>query len=131
MNKLLSTSAIVVLIVFTCIVFIKAASAENLNLFCFKKQNITVTLKNEADINKSKDVISKIPNVKITDIKYRDKEWSKMVNKYDLPNMENPFKNEFIIRINKNSNKEEIFNKIKGMSFVENIEFTPDKNNKN
>ena len=127
MNKLLSTSAIVVLIVFTCIVFIKAASAENLNLFCFKKQNITVTLKNEADINKSKDVISKIPNVKITDIKYRDKEWSKMVNKYDLPNMENPFKNEFTVRVNKNTDINKIYNQIKEMDFVEVIKYDSDK----
>lgn len=121
--------AITIFVMFACIsgVFIAVANAKGLNLLCFKKYNIKVTLKNEAEIEKSKEVILKIPEVKIIRIQYRDKEWSKMVNKYDLPNMENPFKNEMYIKANKNANIEEIFNKIKDMSFVEDIKYIPNE----
>ena len=71
------------------------------------------------DIYKKK--ISKIPQVKITNVQYRDKEWSKMVNKMDLPKMENPFKNEVTLKTKRNADINEIYNKIKEMNFVEDI----------
>ena len=120
-SKLLYLIFIIVLLTGATI-FITIAEAENLNLFCSKKQSIIVTLKNEAEIEKSKAAILKIPQVKITKIKYRDEEWSKMVNKMDLPNMENPFKNEFIIKISKNTDTDDILNKMKEMGFVEKVE---------
>ena len=46
-----------------------------------------------------------------------------MVNKYDLPNMENPFKNEITIKINKNANVNEIYNKLKETDFIENVQY--------
>ena len=61
--------------------------------------------------------------IKVINIKYRDKEWSKKVNKYDLPNMENPFKNEFTVKVNKNTNIDEIYNQIKEMDFVEAVKY--------
>ena len=103
-----------------------AVNAKSLNLFCLKKQNIVITLKNDADIDASKDIISKIPHIKIINITYRDKEWSKMVNKMDLPKMENPFKNEFVVKTKKNANTDEIFGKIKAMEFVEKVGFAVD-----
>lgn len=122
-NKILSTIGIILLFVSIFAVFITAVNAQGLNLLCSKKQNIIITLSNDANINKAKEEIAKIPQIKIINIKYRDKEWSRMVNKMDLPNMENPFKNEFIIKINKKSNIDEIFNKIKSMDFIENIDY--------
>ena len=104
-----------------------SVNAQDFKLLSKNKNNIIVTLKNEADIEKSKEAISNIPQVKIIGIKYRDKEWSKKVNKYDLPNMENPFKNEFVIKANKNADISEIYNKIKTMSFVEKIEYYSNK----
>ena len=97
-NKVLFSIGIVVL--FGCIFTLLATvvNAKGLNILCSEKQNIKVTLKNEADVEKSKDVISRITQIKIIKITYRDKEWSKMVNKYDLPKMENPFKNEFTVK---------------------------------
>jgi len=122
-NKLLLTVIIIVLFtgLFTTVVYAKSS-----NLLSFKKHKMIITLKDEADINVSKDKISKIHQVKIINIKDRNKEWSKMVNKMDLPNMENPFKNEFIISINKNANINEIYNQIETMDFVENIQYVPD-----
>ena len=102
------------------------AYAKSTNLLCFKKRNLTVILKNEADINKSKDRILTIPNIKIINIKYRDEQWSRMVNKMDLPNMENPFKNEFVIKVSKNTNINEVFKQLKEMSFVEDVKFVSD-----
>ena len=125
-NKLLSGIAIIVLLAGIFTAFITVANAKSLNLLGSKKQNIKVTLKNDADINLSKDKISEIPHVRIINITYRDKEWSKMVNKYDLPNMENPFKNEFIIKTNKKANINEICSRIKGMDFVESIKYGSD-----
>ncbi len=117
--------AFIIIVLFTVIftVFATVVNAENLNFLCSKKQKLAVTLKNEASIESSKDKILQISNVKIISTKYRDKEWSKMVNKYDLPNMENPFKNEFVIKINKKADINEIYNKIKDMDFVENVEY--------
>ena len=83
-------------------------------------------MKNDANIDTSRDKISQIPHIRIIKTTYRDKEWSKMVNKMDLPKMENPFKNEFIIHINKNADINEIYNQIKEMDFVENIEIISD-----
>ena len=122
--KLISSIVIVVLFIS---IFTAIANAQGLNFLCFKKQNIIVTLKNDADVNKSKEIISKIPQTKVINIKYRDKEWSKKVNKYDLPNMENPFKNEFTVRVNKNTDINEIYNQIKEMDFVEVIKYDSDK----
>lgn len=122
--KLISSIVIVVLFIS---IFTAIANAQGLNFLCFKKQNIIVTLKNDADVNKSKEIISKIPQTKVINIKYRDKEWSKKVNKYDLPNMENPFKNEFTVRVNKNTDINKIYNQIKEMDFVEVIKYDSDK----
>ena len=93
-NKLLYAIGIVIILTCTLIIFPTVVNANSLNIFCLKKQQIVVTLKNEANIDVSKNKILEIPQIKITKIQYRDKEWSKMVNKMDLPNMENPFKNE-------------------------------------
>ena len=125
-NKLLSAAAIIILLTGILTVFISMANAKNLNLLCSKKQNIVVILKNEANIDTSKDEISKIPQIRIINIQYRDKEWSKMVNKMDLPNMENPFKNELTIKINKKANINDICNKIKEMNFVESVKYDSD-----
>ena len=115
----------------TIIIFLFAALsvtvvyAKSFNSICLK-QNVVVTLKNDVDINKAKEVISKIPQIRIVRITDRNKEWSKMINKYDLPNMENPFKNEFVVRINKKANAKEILNKIKETSFVEDVKYAQD-----
>ena len=69
--KLISSIVIVVLFIS---IFTAIANAQGLNFLCFKKQNIIVTLKNDADVNKSKEIISKIPQTKVINIKYRDKE---------------------------------------------------------
>lgn len=116
-------SLLVIIVLFVSILFITEVNAESINFFCSKKQNLTVILKNEADIDTSKDIISNIPQVKIINIKYRDKEWSKMVNKMDLPNIENPFKNEFIIKTNRKTDISEICKKIKELDFVEDVKY--------
>lgn len=127
-NKLISAVIIGVLFVSISTVFIAVVKAEGLNLLGIKKYNMIITLKNDADADTIKNEILKIPQVKITDIKYRDKEWSKMVNKMDLPNMENPFKNEIFIKTNKKANINDIYNKIKEMDFVEDVDLSSDKN---
>ena len=122
-NKLLSTLIIIILFAGTFILFAKVVYAKGLNFFYTNKNNIIVTLKNDADIEKSKRTISEIPQIKIIKITDRDKEWSKMVNKMDLPNMQNPFKNEFTIHTKKKANINEIYNKLKDMDFVENVKY--------
>lgn len=122
-NKLLFTVAAIILTVGILFVFTAAGKAKGLNLLFSKQQEIIITLKNDADIDVSKDIILKIPQVKITNIKYRDKEWSKTVNKYDLPNMENPFKNEITVKINTKTNGNEIYKKLKEMDFIENVQY--------
>lgn len=117
---------IIIIVIFVSIFTVFATVAKANNLFSANKQNIIIILKNDADINVAKDKILKIPQIKITKITYRDKEWSKMVNKMDLPNMENPFKNEFTVKFKRNSNINEILNKIKEMDFVENVKYDSD-----
>ena len=125
-NKLISVVIIIVLFVGIFTVFITVANAKGLNLFCSKDPKIMATLKNDAKIDAAKEKILQIPRVKIISIKDRDKEWSKMVNKMDLPNMQNPFKNEFIIKTNRNADVNEIYEKIKEMDFVEKVEYISD-----
>ena len=117
---------IIVLIILFIGIFTKVVYAKSFNLFCLQKQNMIVTLKNDANIDASKNKILEIPQIKIINIKYRDKEWSKMLNKYDLPKMENPFKNEITIKAKKNANLTEIYNKLKKMDFVEDIKYASD-----
>ena len=119
-NKLLSVIVIILFIgLFTA--FITLANTAHANLLCSNKQKMIVTLKNEANIETAKNIISEIPHIKIIKIQNRDKEWSKMVNRMDLPNMENPFKHEFTLKIKRNANINDIYNKIKEMNFVENV----------
>lgn len=125
-NKILFAFVIIVFVAGIFTVFATIVNAEGLN-FLYPAQKLTVTIKNEADIDKSKNKISEIPDIKIIKTIYRDKEWSKMVNKYDLPNMENPFKNEFVLKIGKNADMAEVYNKLKEMSFVEKADYYSDK----
>ena len=123
------TLIIVILIIFVSAftLFITAANAKNLNFLCSKKQNITVTLKNETNLEKAKAKILEISQIKIIKITDRNKEWSKYVNKYDdLPNMQNPFKNEFVIKANKKANVNEILSKLKEMNFIEDVKYVSD-----
>ena len=122
-KKLMSVIAIVILSVGLFAVFSSVVDAKGLNFFCNKSVKIVVSLKNDADIELSKKELLKIPNVKITNIQYRDKEWSRMVNKMDLPKMENPFKNEITIKTKKNTDINEIYKIIKDMDFVENVKY--------
>lgn len=124
-NKLLSAVAAIVLFTGIFTLFVTVTKAECSNLFCSKKQ-IVVTLKDDANIDIAKDKISKIPKVRIINIQNRDKEWSKMVNKMDLPKMENPFKNEFTIKINRKANIDEISKVIKEMDFVVDVKDVSD-----
>ena len=120
-NKLLYAIVTFILsaVIFTA--FATVVKAEGFNLFCSKKQTMTVVLKNEIKIDAAKDKISKIPQIKIIKIQDRDAEWSRMVNKMDLPKMDNPFKNEFTVKLKRNANISEIYNQIKEMDFVENV----------
>ena len=126
-NKLLLMIVILIMFISAFTVFITVANAKNLNFLCSKKQNITVILKNETNIEKAKAKILEIPQIKIIKITDRNKEWSKYVNKYDdLPNMQNPFKNEFVIKPNKKANVNEISGKLKEMDFIEDVKYVSD-----
>ena len=129
-NKLISIVLTIILFAGIFAVSITAVNARGFDFLCFKKQSLIVTLKNEANINTSKDKISKIPQVKIVKIKYRDEEWSKMVNKMDLPKMENPFKNEFIIKVKKDANVKGIYDSIKQLDFVESVKYAHEAKSK-
>ncbi|MCR5266602.1 MAG: permease-like cell division protein FtsX [Cyanobacteria bacterium RUI128] len=118
MNKLLPVLIIIVL--FVGVLFTTVGNTKDL---FYQKQNMIVTLGNDVKMDKAKKEISAIPQIKIVKITDRNKEWSKMVNKMDLPNMDNPFKNVFVIKVNKKADTDEIFNKIKGIDFVENVRY--------
>ena len=127
MNNKILLIVILIMFVGAFTVFITVANAKNLNFLCFKKQNIIVTLKNETNLEKAKDKILEIPQIKIIKITDRNNEWSKYINKYDdLPNIQNPFKNEFVIKVDKKANVNEILNKIKEMDFIEEVEYVSD-----
>ena len=126
-NKLISAVVIVVSFVGVFIVFSTVVKAKNLNFFCLKKQDMIITLKDKVDVDICKAKISKVPQVRVIKVQYRDKEWSKMVNKMDLPRMENPFKNEVTVRMSKKANINAIYEQIKGMDFVEKVEYVPDE----
>lgn len=125
-SKLLSKVIIVILLAIVFMIFVIVVNAKSANIFCSKEPNIIITLKNDANVDISRDEILKIPQIKILKIRYRDKEWSKMVNKMDLPNMQNPFKNEIIIKTSKNVDTNEVYNKIEKMDFVDEVKYLLD-----
>ena len=127
-NKVIPIIAIIVVLVVIFTFFATVVKAEGSSLFCSDKQNLVVTLKDNADIDKAKAEISNISKVRIIKIVDRNKEWSKMVNKMDLPKMENPFKNEFTLRLNKKVDVNEIINKIKKIDFVEEVKYVSGTN---
>ena len=122
-NKILSGILVFVLFVGVFTFFITVANAKDSDIFSSKQQTMTIILKDNADINISKNKISKIPKVRIIRITDRNKEWSKMVNKMDLPKMDNPFKNEVFIKLRRNASVDEIYNKIKELDFVVDIKY--------
>jgi len=125
-NKLLPTVIIIILLTCTFVMFTTVVNAKGLNLFCSKKLQIVVTLKNDAKLDMARSKILEIPQVKIIKTIYRDEEWSRMVNKMDLPKMENPFKNEFVIKTKRNADINEIYSNIKEMDFVEEVKYVSD-----
>lgn len=125
-SKLLYKVIVVILLAIVFMIFAIVVNAKSANIFCSKEPNIIITLKNDANVDMSKDEILKIPQIKILKIRYRDKEWSKMVNKMDLPNMQNPFKNEIIIKTSKNVDTNEVYNKIEKMDFVDEVKYLLD-----
>ena len=72
--KIILTIFILLAGIFT--IFITVANAKSLNFIYSKKQNMIVILKDNANINKSKEKISEIPKIKIIKITDRNKEWS-------------------------------------------------------
>lgn len=122
-SKLISAITVIVLLVGVLAIFTTIAYAKNSDFLCSKKQIITVTLKDEANVDASKSRILEMPKIKIVNIQYRDKEWSRMVNRMDLPKMENPFKNEITIKTKKNADIEQILKELKEMTFVEKVEY--------
>ena len=115
----------ILIIIIALIPFIIAGSAFSSTIN--RKKVIVVSLKNEANIEVSKNEVLKIPHVKKITVVYRDEEWSKYVNKYDLPKMENPFKNELIIKTDKPENMENVYNEIQRKDFSEKIRYDSDK----
>ena len=115
----------ILIIIIALIPFIIAGSAFSSTIN--RKKVIVVSLKNEANIEVSKNEVLKIPHVKKITVVYRDEEWSKYVNKYDLPKMENPFKNELIIKTDKPENMENVYNEIQRKDFSEEIRYDSDK----
>ena len=65
-NKMTLIIVILIMFVGAFTLFITTANAKNLNFLCSKKQNITVTLKNETNLEKAKTKILEIPQIKIT-----------------------------------------------------------------
>lgn len=130
-NKTFSIIFITSLLVGIITIFSARVFADGTDFLCsFQGNNYTlaITLKDNTDIEVSKTEILKISDIKIKKIVYKDKEWSKFVNKYDdLPNMENPFKNEIWIKVNKKANLKEIYEEINKLSFVEGISGATDK----
>ena len=125
----MNTKLIIGLIILIISIFTVSMTVVNANIINFlfpKKTTMLVILKNDADITLAKTKISKIHKVKIVWIQDRNKEWSKMVNKMDLPKMDNPFKNEVVIKLNRKANTDEIINNLKSMDFVESIKYEPE-----
>lgn len=126
-NKSLYTIITIILFLGIFTVFATVVYAKNANFLCSNKQKMVITLKNETDMDSAKKKISKIPKLKIIKIQDRNKEWSRMVNKMDLPNMDNPFKNEITVSLGKKANINGIYSQIKNIDFVENIQDISDK----
>ena len=125
-NKLLISViiSIVLLIIFTPIFVV--GSGINCILQS-RKQIIIVTLKNEADIEASKNLISRIPHVKKITVVYKDKEWEKMLKEMgNIPNIKDSLRNKIFIKADNQKNIEKIKNLLKEKNFIEDINYGPD-----
>ena len=87
-------------------------------------QVIVVTLKTGTNIETQETEILKIPHVKKIKVKTKEDQWSNYVNKWDLPKMENPFKDTIIIRVDKQKNIEEVFEKVSQKDYVEKADYS-------
>ena len=126
-NKLISIMVIIALVVGIFAVSVTVVNANMSGFLPSRNRIMTVVLKDNTDMTKAKDEISRMSKVKIVSVQDRNIEWSRMVNKMDLPKMDNPFKNEIVIKINKNGDMSGICNKIKEMDFVESVEKEPER----
>lgn len=124
-NLLISVVILIVILIILTPIFVVGSGIN-----CFlqsRKQIIIVALKNEADIEASKNLISKIPHVKKITVIYKDKEWEKMLKEMgNIPNIKGSLRNKIFIKADNQKNIEKIKHHLKEKDFIEDISYGSD-----
>ena len=87
---------------------------------------ISVYLKADANIDKSAELIKEISHVEKIDKITKQQAWSKMKQDIDVGDIENPLPDTLRVKVDKPENIVETFDKIKKLSFVEDISYAKD-----
>lgn len=87
---------------------------------------ISVYLKSNADIDKSADLVKQISHVDKVDKITKQDAWKKFKKDHDVGDIENPLPDTIRVKVDKPENISETFDKIKKLSFVEDISYAQD-----
>lgn len=87
---------------------------------------LSVYVKSNADTNEVSQSISRLEHVKQTKIIPREVSWKKLKSEMDVPNIENPLPDTIHVKIDNPENINQVFQKIKTLRGVEDINYAKD-----
>ncbi len=125
MNVVIVTTMVAILIIFgTCFRTVLSVSA-------FSKEignalEISVYLKNSADIKTVKNEIANLNHVVEIEVIPKEKSWSKLKTEMSLPNIDNPLPNTLHVKVDHTENLQVVFDEIKQVSSVEDMSYAKD-----
>ena len=125
MNMVIITTMVAILIIFgTC--FRTALSISAFSKEIGNALEISVYLKNNADIKGVKSEISQLNHVESIEVIPKEKSWIKLKDEMSLPNIENPLPNTLHVKVDHTENLQVVFDDIKKVSAVEDMSYAKD-----
>ncbi len=87
---------------------------------------ISVYIKDNADVNMTKSRIKDFAHVENVTIIPKASSWANLKREMDLPDIENPLPDTLHVKVDKPENIEEVFNKIRQLNSVEDMSYAQD-----
>jgi len=121
---IITTMAAILMIFGAC--FRTALSVSSFSKELGKALEISVYLRNSANIAEVKNNISQYEHVEKITVVPKEESWSKLKTEMSLPNIENPLPNTLHVKVDKPESLQEVFDNIKQIREVEDMNYAKD-----